>query len=88
MSCATAWTRFVHSLFGTLGDIQAVATLFDAMPIAADMDPEACYVGMEIDFRGSVDKTTLENVFGLTLPEARGIWPKIEERHRQLFAAT
>ena len=48
---------------GTLGDIEAVATLFDAMPAAADMDPEACYVGMEIDFSGSVDKTTLENVF-------------------------
>lgn len=48
---------------GTLGDIEAVTTLFDAMPAAADMDPETCYVGMEIDFSGSVDKTTLENVF-------------------------
>lgn len=29
---------------------------------------------------------TLERVFGLTLPEAAGLWSKIEARHRQLFA--
>ena len=48
---------------GTLGDIESVATLFDAMPTGSEMDPETCYVGMEIDFSGSVDKATLENVF-------------------------
>ena len=39
---------------------------------------------------GSADEyvATLENVFGLTLSEARDVWPKIEERHRQLFAAS
>ena len=39
---------------------------------------------------GSADEyvATLEGVFGLKLPQARAIWPKIEERHRQLFAAS
>ena len=48
---------------GTLGNIKAVGTLFDAMPDAAEMDPESCYLGLEIDFLGAVDKQTLENVF-------------------------
>jgi hypothetical protein len=29
---------------------------------------------------------TLERVFGLALPEARGLWPKIEARHREVTA--
>lgn len=28
---------------------------------------------------------TLHTVFGLDLPEARGLWPKIDARHRELF---
>jgi N-hydroxyarylamine O-acetyltransferase len=38
---------------------------------------------------GSADEyvATLESVFGLTLPDAHALWPKIEERHRQLFEA-
>ena len=48
---------------GTLGDIEAVAALFDAMPEAAAMDSESCYLGLEIAFSGAVDKQTLENVF-------------------------
>ena len=38
---------------------------------------------------GSADEyvETLERIFGLALPEARGLWPKIEERHRQLFGS-
>lgn len=47
----------------TLGDIEAVATLFDAMPDPAEMDPESCYLGLEIAFSGAVDKQTLESVF-------------------------
>ncbi len=48
---------------GTLGELDAVATRFDAMPDAKSMDPESCYVGAEIDFRGAVDKEALEKVF-------------------------
>src|SRR5260370_17043141 len=37
--------------------------LFHAMPAPADMDPEACYLGMELDFKGAVTKETIEDVF-------------------------
>ncbi|HEX8012103.1 MAG TPA: chemotaxis protein CheA [Casimicrobiaceae bacterium] len=53
---------FIRYLSG-LGQITAVTTLFDAMPEASAMDPEACYLGMELDFTGPVDKQTIENVF-------------------------
>lgn len=48
---------------GTLGKIGQVTTVFDAMPDAAVMDPESCYLGMELDFNGAVTKETLEDVF-------------------------
>lgn len=48
---------------GTLGNVVSVTTLLDAMPPAASMDPEACYLGFEIDFMGDVPKETLEGVF-------------------------
>ena len=48
---------------GTLGEITEVTTLFDAMPEAADMDPESCYLGMELNFNGAVAKDTIADVF-------------------------
>jgi two-component system chemotaxis sensor kinase CheA len=48
---------------GGLGEITAVTTLFDAMPEASLMDPESCYLGIELDFKGQVDKETIESVF-------------------------
>jgi two-component system, chemotaxis family, sensor kinase CheA len=53
---------FIRYLAG-LGEIAAVTTLFDAMPEASAMDAETCYLGMELDFKGAVDKETIENVF-------------------------
>jgi two-component system chemotaxis sensor kinase CheA len=53
---------FIRYLSG-LGEIAAVTTLFDTMPEASAMDPETCYLGMELDFKGPVNKETLENVF-------------------------
>ena len=47
----------------TLGQIVSISTLFDALPEAAAMDPESCYLGVEIDFSGSVDKETIEGAF-------------------------
>jgi two-component system chemotaxis sensor kinase CheA len=48
---------------GTLGQIVHIVTLTDAIPGAADMDPESCYVGFEISFKSQVDKATIEGVF-------------------------
>jgi two-component system, chemotaxis family, sensor kinase CheA len=47
----------------TLGKISQVTTVLDAMPDAADMDPESCYLGMELDFNGAVTKEAIEDVF-------------------------
>jgi two-component system, chemotaxis family, sensor kinase CheA len=48
---------------GTLGGISQVTTVLDAMPDAAAMDPESCYLGVELDFNGAVTKETIEDVF-------------------------
>ncbi len=48
---------------GKLGKIVRIVTVTDAMPAAAEMDPESCYLGFEIAFSGDVDKATIENVF-------------------------
>ncbi|MEH6824063.1 MAG: chemotaxis protein CheA [Motiliproteus sp.] len=48
---------------GSLGEIVTVITLVDNMPAVAEMDPESCYLGMEIAFNGDTDKQTLVDVF-------------------------
>jgi two-component system chemotaxis sensor kinase CheA len=48
---------------GSLGEVTEVTTLFDAMPDAADVDPESCYLGMELNFNGAVAKETIADVF-------------------------
>ncbi|OFZ67703.1 MAG: chemotaxis protein CheA [Betaproteobacteria bacterium RBG_16_56_24] len=53
---------FIHFL-GTLGEILSVVTLFDTMPDADEMNPESCYLGMEINFRGPVNKADIDKVF-------------------------
>jgi len=46
-----------------LGEIVSVTTLPDAMPDAAEMDAETCYLGFEIEFKSDEDKATIANVF-------------------------
>ncbi len=48
---------------GRLGRIVGIATLPDALPPAASMDPETCYLGFEIAFASAADKAAIENVF-------------------------
>ncbi|WP_207060805.1 chemotaxis protein CheA [Motiliproteus sp. SC1-56] len=47
----------------TLGEIVRVATSLDAMPEAEAMDPESCYLGMEVAFKSDADKQTIMEVF-------------------------
>jgi two-component system chemotaxis sensor kinase CheA len=54
-----AFLRYLLSL----GEIAHITTLFDAMPAAAEMDPESCYLGFEISFRSHADKAAIEKVF-------------------------
>lgn len=48
---------------GSIGRIERIETLADAMPVAAQMDPEACYLGFEISFSSNADKAAIERVF-------------------------
>ncbi len=47
----------------TLGEIENIVTLDDALPQLADFDPESCYLGLEIRFKTQVDKQTIEDAF-------------------------
>jgi len=46
-----------------LGKIVSITTLADAMPEAAEMDAEACYLGFEIDLQSDANKETIAEVF-------------------------
>ncbi|PLK49840.1 chemotaxis protein CheA [Uliginosibacterium sp. TH139] len=47
----------------SFGEIVHITTLVDAIPAAASMDPESCYLGCEIDFRADTSKEKIERVF-------------------------
>ena len=47
----------------SLGEILALETIPDAMPQAADMDPESCYLGFEIRLQTRSSKADIERVF-------------------------
>jgi two-component system, chemotaxis family, sensor kinase CheA len=53
---------FLRYLSG-FGEIAHITTLLDAMPETDAMDPEACYMGFEIDFRADTSKEKIERVF-------------------------
>ncbi|MBI5792802.1 MAG: chemotaxis protein CheA [Rhodocyclales bacterium] len=46
-----------------LGEIEMMETLTESMPPAAEMDPEACYLGFEIRLHTHASKAAIEDVF-------------------------
>src|SRR5690606_25294424 len=46
-----------------LGQVMDVVTLFDDQATLSDLNPELCYLGLEIAFQGEVTKQELEEVF-------------------------
>lgn len=46
-----------------LGQIVNATTLLDDIPVAQEMDPESCYLGIEIDFHSEASKAEIEDVF-------------------------
>lgn len=54
----------------TLGTVERIVTLTDAVPSLETMDPEDCYLGFEIAFAGAVDRATLVNVFEFVADES------------------
>ncbi|HEY9898710.1 MAG TPA: chemotaxis protein CheA [Pantanalinema sp.] len=55
----------------TLGDIVALTLIDDALPEAAEMDPESCYLGFEITLATGADKETIEGVFEFVRDDCR-----------------
>ncbi|GAA3213041.1 chemotaxis protein CheA [Dactylosporangium siamense] len=47
----------------TMGVLERVTTLTDALPDAEQMDPETCYLGFVIDFVSGAAKADIEDVF-------------------------
>ncbi|MFA5626675.1 MAG: chemotaxis protein CheA [Thiohalomonadaceae bacterium] len=48
---------------GTMGNIVGISTLLEAIPPAAEMDHESCYLSFEINFQSDADKATIESAF-------------------------
>ena len=47
----------------SLGEIVGIETIADGMPMAAEMDPESCYIGFEIQLQTRSSKADIEHVF-------------------------
>ena len=56
---------------GTLGDVVHLETLTDAMPDIAEYDPEACYLGFELDLASSASRQEIEAVFEFVRDDAQ-----------------
>jgi two-component system chemotaxis sensor kinase CheA len=52
----------IHYL-SNLGKVVSITTLPDAMPDAAEMDAETCYLGFEIDLKSEAKKEDIADVF-------------------------
>lgn len=55
----------------TFGQIVEIVTLVEAVPVLAELDPEANYLGFEIAFRTDADKATIEGAFEFVRDDAR-----------------
>ncbi len=55
----------------TFGEIVSIVTLSEDIPRAAEMDPEACYLGFEINYRSTADKATIEGAFEFVQDDAQ-----------------
>ncbi|CAH1745415.1 Signal transduction histidine kinase CheA [Thauera humireducens] len=53
----------------SIGRIERLETVADAMPNADEMDPESCYLGFEISFSSAADKAAIERVFDFVRDE-------------------
>jgi len=54
---------------GTLGSIERIVTLHDAVPALDALDAEGCCLGFEIAFKSTADKATIENVFEFVIDD-------------------
>jgi two-component system chemotaxis sensor kinase CheA len=53
------------SYLARLGEIAALAVVDEALPVAAELDAESCYLGFELALRSSAGQAEVEKVFEL-----------------------
>lgn len=54
-----AFLRYLNNL----GRIERITTLFSGMPNLAELDPESCYLGFEIDYQSDASKASIAETF-------------------------
>ena len=56
---------------GTLGRIETIVALHDAVPTLDDLDPEACCLGFEIALRSTADRASIAAAFEFVIDDCR-----------------
>jgi len=51
------------SCLGNKGEIVNIKTIYDDLPSGDKMIPDLCYIGFEMDFRSSINKKDIEDIF-------------------------
>jgi two-component system chemotaxis sensor kinase CheA len=54
-----------------MGEIQRIVTLSDHVPALAELDPDACHLDFEINYRSEADKATIESAFDFVRDESQ-----------------
>lgn len=49
------------------GEIQNIKTVYEDMPSGEEMKGDLCYLGFEMDFRSSISKKEIEDVFDFVI---------------------
>lgn len=60
---------FVNYLSG-MGEIQSLCTLSDSLPPLAEMEPENCYIGLELDLKSESSYEEIDGVFDFIKEDA------------------
>ncbi len=55
------------SYLGEKGEIQSIKTIYEDMPFGEKMIADQCYLGFEMDFRSSISKKEIEDVFDFVI---------------------
>ena len=51
------------SYLNTLGKVERIITVTDNIPMLSQLEPDACHLGFEINFRSEADKATIDGAF-------------------------
>lgn len=54
-----------------MGKIVNIVTVTDSIPSLGILDPESCYLGLEIDFKSDVKKSSIEAVFEFLMEDCK-----------------